>query len=226
MTLTWDLMPERCRSIFARRRARRMWMRAYVIGGTMALTAAAAMQLRIRSLEIERGELAVQVEEHWNRNEEAKLLREEIKELEATITRYQRLAWPVRVTDAIGVLAPLVPAEATLTSLTVVPKQEKMQEEAPREDAKQGKQARRRGPVPTRTILAIEIEGIAKSDADVARFVQGVESTSLFSAVGLDFARSRDVDGIEAREFRVTCQIDMSRRVVFVDPEQAEGVIP
>jgi Tfp pilus assembly protein PilN len=226
MSLTWDLMPERCRAIFARRRARRMWMRAYVIGGTMALTATAAMQLRIRSLEIHRGQLAVRVEEHWNRNEEAKQLREEIKELEATITRYQRLAWPVRVTDAIGVIAPLVPDEATLTSFTVVPKQEKVEEDAPRAEGKLGKPARRRGPAPMRTILALEIEGIAKTDADVARFVQGVESTALFSAVGLDFSRSREVDGIEAREFRVTCQIDMSRRVVFVDPDSTEGVRP
>jgi len=225
MTLTWDLMPDRCRSIFARRRARRMWVRAYMICGTLALTASGAMHLQVRSREIQRSQLAAQVEEHWNRNEEAKKLRDEIKELEATITRYQRLAWPVRVTDAIGVLAPLVPAEATLTSLTIVPKQEKIEEPVRSPDAK-GDKPKRRGPVPTRTILSIEIEGIAKTDADVARFVQGVESTALFSGVGLDFSRSREVDGIEAREFRLTCRIDMSRRVVFVDSDPTEGVSP
>ncbi len=225
MSLTWDLMPERCRAIFARRRARRMWMRAYIIGGTLALTASGAMHLQVRSKEVLRGQLAGRVEEHWNRNEEAKQLREEIKELEATITRYQRLAWPVRVTDAIGVLAPLVPQEATLTSLTLVPRQEKIEVQSPRIEGKQAK-PRRTGPPPMRTILSLEIEGIAKTDADVARFVQGVESTTLFSAVGLDFSRSRQVDGIEAREFRVTCRIDMSRRVVFVDAETTEGVTP
>lgn len=217
MTVTWDLLPSRCRAIFARRRARRVWTRAYIIGVTIALASSGLMYLHVRSLEGLRERLAVQVEEHWNRNEEAQQLRGQIKDLEGTITRYQRLAWPVRVTDAIGVLAPLMPEEATLTSLTIVPRQERMEVDRSSSGGSDRGRSRGRGAAPTRTILAIEIEGIARTDSEVARFVQGVESSPLFTAVGLDFARSRDVDGVEAREFRVTCQIDMSRRVLFVD---------
>ena len=221
MSVTWDLLPERCRAIFARRRARRWWTRAYVIGVTMALSASGAMYLHARSQAVRRDALAVRVEEHWNRNEEAKRLREEIAELESAITRYQRLAWPVRVTDAIGVLGPLVPPEATLTALTIVPRQERV--ESAGQSGRRG--SRDRSAAATRTILAIEMEGIAVSDEVVATVVRGVEASALFSSVQLDFARSREVDGVEAREFRVTCQIDMSRRVVFVDAI-AEGAQP
>jgi Tfp pilus assembly protein PilN len=221
VTVTWDLLPARCRAIFARRRARRIWTRAYFIGVTLALSASGAMYLHARAQEHRREILADRVEEHWNRNEEAKRLREEIRELEGTITRYQRLAWPVRVTDAIGVLAPLVPPEATLTSLTIVPREERL--ESAGGPSRRGSKGR--SSAGTRTILAIEIEGIALSDEVVARFVQGVESSPVFSAVGMDYARSRDVDGVEAREFRVTCQIDMSRRVVFTEADE-EGALP
>ena len=219
MSVTWDLLPSRCRSIFARRRARRWWTRAYVIGVTAALSASGLMYLHVRGLEARRATLAVRVEEHWNRNEEAKRLRGEIRELEGTITRYQRLAWPVRVTDAVRVLAPLVPEESTLTALTIVPREERV--DGSGQTVRRG--SRGKG-VQTRTILALEIEGIALTDDEVARFVRGVEANPLFSSVALDFARSRDVDGVEAREFRVTCQIDMSRRVLFVDAQEKEAL--
>lgn len=220
MSVTWDLLPNRCRSIFARRRARRWWTRAYVIGVTAALSASGLMYLHVRGLEARRATLAVRVEEHWNRNEEAKRLRAEIRELEGTITRYQRLAWPVRVTDAVRVLAPLVPEESTLTALTIVPREERV--DGSGQTVRRG--SRGQGGVQTRTILALEIEGIALTDDEVARFVRGVEANPLFSSVALDFARSRDVDGVEAREFRVTCQIDMSRRVLFVDAQEKEAL--
>ena len=55
----------------------------------------------------------------------------------------------------------------------------------------------------------------------MAQFVSGIDEHPLFSEVSMDYARFRDVDGVEAREFRVTLKIDMSARYEFEQPVAA-----
>jgi hypothetical protein len=211
----WDLMPESCRTVFNRRRRVRRWIVAYTMAGLMVGTTIAGLMASNASKQRERDALAAQVEVHWMRNEEARSLLDEIRDLESSIARFNRLAWPVRVSDAIGVIESIVPPSTTLTSLTLIPR-----EETPRPAGK-----RRKGEAApeTKTYLAIEIEGLAIDDLDVAEAVRSLEQHRMFSGVNLDFARSRDVGGIDARAFRLSCEIDLSKRYRFVDGATASA---
>ena len=148
---------------------------------------------------------------NWLRDEEAQALVAEVRDLESTITRYNRLAWPVRVSDAIAALSPLVPESTTLRALTLTPKGEKSRRGRSKDE-------------PARSVLAIEIEGIAPTDIEVARFVSGLDAHPLFAGVSMAFARSVDVDGTPGREFRVHCEIDLTRRYRFVEAPDGEGL--
>lgn len=217
----YDLMPESCRTLFNRRRRVRRWIVSYAMACVLLGTTVAGLVVSNASKQQERDALAAQVEVHWMRNEEARALLEEIRDLESSIARFNRLAWPVRVSDAIGVIESIVPPSTTLTSLTLVPREERV---------RPGKRHKGEGePEPPKTFLAIEIEGFAIDDLDVAQAVRSLEEHRMFSKVNLDFARSRDVDGIDARAFRLSCEIDLSMRYRFVDAsgdEVFEGVSP
>lgn len=212
----WDLMPESCRTVFNRRRRVRRWIVSYTMASLLLGTTIAGLIVSNASKRTERDALAAQVEIHWMRNEEARALLEEIRDLESSIARFNRLAWPVRVSDAIGVIESIVPTSTTLTSLTLVPREEKG---APSPKRGKGKDA----PAEAKTFLAIEIEGLAIDDLDVADAVRSLEQHRMFSKVNLDFARSREVDGIDARAFRLSCEIDLSKRYRFVDRATASA---
>jgi len=203
-------MPESCHTVFNRRRRVRRWIVSYTMTCVLLGTMITGLVVSNASKQQERDALSDQVEVHWMRNKEARAILEEIRELESSIARFNRLAWPVRVSDAIGVIESIVPPSTTLTSLTLVPR-----EETPRSAGK-----RRKGEEAapeTKTYLAIEIEGLAVDDLDVATAVRSLEHHRMFSKVNLDFARSRAVDGIDARAFRLSCEIDLTMRYRFVD---------
>ena len=206
----WDLMPESCRAAFSRRRRVRRWAGSYSMTIVLVVTVIVGLVVGNRAKEREREALADQVGVHLMRNEEARTLLEEIRELESSIARYNRLAWPVRVSDAVGVLVPVIPESTTLTSLTLVPREERVEPEAPSRRKKGDEKPQ------TRMFLAIEIEGVAVDDLDVARLVSVLDEDPLFSTVSLDYARSREVDGLDARAFRLSCEIDLNRRYSFV----------
>lgn len=212
-------MPESCRQVFSRRRRVRRWIVTYVMAIVLLATVSAGLLLNNAAKEKERNALSDQVEIHWMRNEEARGLLEQIRDLESSIARFNRLAWPVRVSDVIGVLEPEIPESTTLTSLTFVPRQEKVIP-APGAGKKKDNKSKEQA---VRTTLAIQIEGVARDDLDVARLVSALDDHALFSTVSLDFARSTVVDGVNARAFRLSCGIDLDKRYSFVADSGAAG---
>jgi hypothetical protein len=153
--------------------------------------------------------LRARVQEKWERNEEAQGLVEEIEAISATIMRYNRLAWPVRVSRVIDTIAGEMPGSATLTTLTFTPREDTVR---PPSGAR-GKDAEPR----VERYLLVELEGVAPGDGAVARVVSGIERHPLFERVVLDFARSVEIDGVEARSFRATCRVDLDERYRFAD---------
>jgi Tfp pilus assembly protein PilN len=113
----------------------------------------------------------------------------------------------------VAALAGVTPERAVLTALTLAPYEE------------QARRGGAEGEGPT-SWLAIEISGVAPSDAEVASMVSGLEDHPLFAAVKLEFARSRDMDEALFREFRLRCEIDLSRQYLLVDAGEGEGVLP
>lgn len=219
MNLRVDLMPESCRATLRRRRAIRRW------AITIALAIAAlgvgewwlSSERSSRAREARR--LGEEVRAVWEQNEEAQQLVKQIREVEEAIGRYDRLAWPIRVTEVVAALGSAMPESATLTLLAMTPHEER----APRRVKEKGKAAP--PPAPPRVVLLIELEGVAPGDGDVAQLIEAMDAHPLFSKVTLDYARSRDVDGVEARAFRATCEVDLSVRYELVEAaeEGAQG---
>ena len=151
-----------------------------------------------------------ELRERLERNEEAQALVREINDLEHVIRRYNKLAWPIRVSEVMDVLGTLTPDAVTLRSLTMTPRELRKRGATPSEEEKE-------------TLLIVELEGVAPNDAEVAVMVSGLEGHELFSKVSLDFTRSAEVEGQGAREFRVTSVIDLDARYEFVAAGAPEG---
>lgn len=218
----WDLMPESCRLVFSRRRRVRQWLVIYALTLAVLSSMIAGLLWNNAAREKERDALSDQVEIHWMRNEEARDLLGQIRDLESSIARFNRLAWPVRISDVIGVLEPVIPESTTLTSLTFVPRQERVVTPAP--DKKKG---HRKQQEEQRSLLAMQIEGVARDDLDVARLVSALDDHPLFATVSLEFARSASVDGVDARAFRLGCEIDLDKRYSFLaEAGEGEGATP
>lgn len=211
MSGSYDLLPRSCRELVLKRARIRRWIMAY--GVTIAVMTGGYVLLNLgRDGQVQyRNDLEAQVRLNWERNEEAQRLFKEIQDLGNAIARYNRLAWPIRVSDTIAIIEPLVPESTTLTALTLAPRTQRVRGTAGRDGKRQ--------PDEVLHFLALEIEGIAIDDLAVARVVSGLDDHPIFASVTLDFARSIVVDGTAGREFRINCEIDLNKRYAFVESD-------
>jgi len=204
-----DLMPQKCREVLGRR----VWLRRWAGFFTLSVIALSAVVWYVgasgKDLARERNRLAEVRQHRWEQNEEAQTLQAEIKELERHIERHNRLAWPVRVSEVIDTIGGVVPDEVSLLSFTVTQREEKV---VSGKVSKKGKKK----VYEQRSILITEIEGVSTNDGYVAMLVQGLQSVPLFRSVVLDYARNTMIDELEARTFRITCEVDLSARYRFV----------
>lgn len=206
-----DLTPASFRAASHARRVARLWLGAYlgtglVLGGSyLGVTAGASQRYH------ERDQLTSQLKLEWERNEEAQRLLKDIQQLEENITRYDRLASPVRVSDVVGTVAALLPRPVSLTAMTFVPRSERLA--AKPASAKGG--AKRPSQPQSVNYMAIELEGVAPSDGELAELVSALESSPLFQSVTMDFARSTSIDGVLGRAFRVSARVDFEKHYSF-----------
>lgn len=76
-------------------------------------------------------------------------------------------------------------------------------------------------------VLTCEIAGFAHSDEQVAQIVDRLSAQPPFEKVSLDFSRTRLVRDHSAREFRLSCRIDLDALYQVVSREsQNDGSIP
>lgn len=207
-----DLMPQVCRETLGRRAWVRRWVLAFsavivvLVGSWMWVeSGGSGRRARLSDLTRER-------DLRLSQNERAQELAAEIGELEAAIKRYNRLAWPVRISRVMDTFGAFVPDSVTLTSLSLTPREV---EDSYRDDA--GKRQKRK-----RSILVVEAEGVGPNDHVIAVLVSRLESHALFSSVALDYARSEVVGETEARSFRVTGVIDLEKRYQYADAAGSE----
>jgi Tfp pilus assembly protein PilN len=218
-----DLVPSSFRAAGRARRRARMWVSAYALTAAGITTGYFVVSAGHAHATATRDELARQLQQEWDRNKEAQRLLSEIHAVEEAVTRYDRLAAPVRTVDVVGTLGGLLPRNITLTALTMAPRSEKITIKPP-----QPAPGTPPGTVPgppakptsrTMNYLAVEIEGVAPSDSDLASLVSALEGCDLFVNVGMDFARSTSVDGTPARSFRVSARVDFGRHYAFKGTE-------
>lgn len=212
MTMTSiDLMPAICRDALGRRAWMRRWITSYALGATVLFVGWWGVGVGWSAQEAEHRALQDQVRLMYERNEEIQKLLKEIEGLEAAITRHNRLASPVRVSEAVRTMAAVMPDAVTLNSLAVSPREQKAVAQA----KQRSKEAEAAKPEPSKSFLVMEIEGVARGDEPIARLMAGLESSPLFSKVGLDYTRSIDDMAAGARGFRLTCEIDLSSSYEF-----------
>jgi hypothetical protein len=215
MTMFVDLVPSSFRAAGRARRRSRLWIAAYGVGLMSIGAGYFAVSAGQSHAEAIRDDLARQLQLEWDRNKEAQLLLSEIHAVEEAVTRYDRLASPVRAVDVVGTLGGLLPKNITLTALTLVPRSEKVTLKAPGQSPGAAALTGAKPTVKTMNFLAVEVEGVAPTDADLAVLVSALEGCELFTSVGMDFARSTMVDGTAGRAFRVSARVDFSRHYVF-----------
>lgn len=222
MSVSIDLMPSACREALGRRAWVRRWATAYALGATVLLTTWWGVGVGWSAQETEQRALQEQVRLMYERNEEIQALLKEIEGLEAAITRHNRLASPVRVSEAVRTMAAMMPAGVSLNSLAVSPREQKAPPVASKERAKnRGRDGAHPQPEPSRHFLVMEVEGVSLGDEPISGFVAGLEGSHLFSKVGLDYTRSVEDLAPGARGFRVTCEVDLSRSYEFIEPAAA-----
>jgi hypothetical protein len=213
---TIDLMPASCREWLGRRLRIRRWTLSYLMTICALAGAYAWIGAGETSRRAEMSRLSSELKQRWLRDEQVQSLLKEIQQVETMVTRYNRLAWPVRVTEAIDAVGAAMPDAASLTSLQITPREEQVR--VPVKKSGNEKPADS-GP---RTFMVLEMEGVARTDQDVALLVAGLEKRGLFARVALDYTRALSVDGTDSREYRLTCEVDLSLRYAVVSAEGGE----
>ncbi|MDG2423788.1 MAG: PilN domain-containing protein [Phycisphaerales bacterium] len=137
-------------------------------------------------------------------------------EIEAAMNAYDRVALPIRMDRMMGHIVASLPPSATLEHLLLE-----------YEDDRNRNRREQDGDEVERRIVG-GISGFAASDDDVARLVQRLDQHEPFEDVRLEFTRSRDVRGTNAREFQMTFTVNLEGSWEIKEPDLAiaEGISP
>lgn len=210
-----DLMPESCRKRLGQRSRVRRWIALYAVTvGAIGLTAGGLrMAEQSRLGDVLRLRERVQLDA--GQRVEAARLQSQIDYFQTQLDRQDRLSLPVAVGDVIAAIGDVTPRTVSLSSLAVTPRQDKG---GSRARATPGAKGSDKSDAPARLVL--ELKGVAPDDLQMATFVAGLEAHPLFRAIAVDYARKTEMRGREAREFALTCEIDLSTRYVFARGEE------
>jgi hypothetical protein len=210
-----DLMPEVSRVRMSQRRRARQWLVLYattIAGMALSWVALGVAEGRMRS-----GVFAQQANLQMvsHQRTRAAQIRQRVAQLLAEQWRHDSLVWPVQLGGVIDSVGGLVPDTVALTSISITPRQLRRLGAAASDGSRRNDSR-----------LAVELRGVALTDLDLATFLSGLEDHPLFSGVAVDYAREAQVAGAQAREFGVTCEIELSVRYRFEDgtpAAQADG---
>lgn len=155
-----------------------------------------------------------------SRESQVLVLREQKKTLAEARGIQRELRVPIRYFEVLNVLGTLVPEPVALRELVFDNKRP-----APKPFVAASDPTKNR-PQPAFTVaktekkaepdvMNITIEGLAPDDLSVAELIAGMSSTALFSDVKLRSSRFTETQGVAARQFRISAQIDLGRDYVF-----------
>jgi hypothetical protein len=202
-------MPESCRQQQGQRRQIRNWLLLYGLTCLVIGMSWGSLRLAERQLEAKVFAERAKVQLVAHQRIRAAQLRSRLAMLLAEQQRFNRLAWPVRIGDIIAVLWEVAPDSVTFTSVSLTPRQVSRTLRPQTSDEPQ-----------TQAKLTIELRGVAVNDAELANFLSGLESHGLFGMVAVDYSRRSKVRDIEAREFGLTCEIELKARYRFAAPDE------
>lgn len=115
---------------------------------------------------------------------------------------YRKVAPPLEVSDVVATIINELPASVALDRIEIDAGARRRVRTARSRGSAEEDEARPR-------ILNCEIAGFARSDEQVAEIVDRLSDRPPFQRVSLDFSRTRLVREQAAREFRLSCRVDL-----------------
>ena len=200
-----DLMPA---SIRARTQAGQRTGRLLLLGvaAVFALVVTATHSIfMLSSAQEQLFTASSQAEEVFGAEARASELKNTLKKTNAFIDLYDRVALPVNVSAVMATVIDCLPESVTLDEFNI-DAGARVASRSPRAKGEQSKDE-----TPPR-VLRGEVFGFAASDQQIAELVTRLNATEPFREVNLDFSRTRDVSGRDAREFRLSFKIDLDAR--------------
>lgn len=207
MSAPVDLMPLECRIRLGQRSRRRGWALSYVGVTTAVVLVSLGLEVREQSKRSAVAALQKQVDFSVEQRRKADVLTAAIESFELALEQHDTLALPLSVSTAISTLAAATPESVTFTSLSMVPKLVRDRAAKPGEPGTESRW------------LVFELRGLAPSDTDLAQLVGAIESSVLFTNASVDYTTQTEVYGVTAREFGVTCEIELERRFLIVEAD-------
>lgn len=199
-----DMTPESCRRRLGRRRQIQLWATGYAATIIVVAVASAILSLTQDRSQRRLDYRLQQVQLNADQQRQALDLLARIDTYESQIKRSARLAWPFSIGDMIATIGEATPKTVTITSFSFKPR------------ARAGRSsgwAPKAGQVDF-AVIYVELAGVAPDDIDVAKFVTTLQDLGFFSAIVMDYARASKFGDGKAREFGLTCAIDLAARFV------------
>lgn len=136
-------------------------------------------------------------------------LRQTLEQSRQYINVYERVAYPIEISAVIATVVNALPSSVTLEQVDI-----DAGSRAP------GRSPRARGvagekPEALPRVLTCEISGFAASDQHIAELINRLEGSPPLRNVNLDFTRTRKVNELDAREFRLSFKIDLNARYLI-----------
>jgi hypothetical protein len=201
MSQVIDLMPAASRARLRSKTAARRVAVLFISTGAVALTVSLGLHLAAAARRVELTRLQKETKVHADIAGQLEALRKDATHELASLRRFARAANPVSLCDLVSIVADIMPDGVSLTSLSVSPRIERTA----------------RGVGRMVGTLNIEMSGLAPTDLEVATFVAGLESNTLFGRVTIERAKAIALAGQEGRDFAVTCEVDLSTRRIVAD---------
>ncbi|MEM9753501.1 MAG: PilN domain-containing protein [Planctomycetota bacterium] len=132
---------------------------------------------------------------------------------------------PIRHHQVIRMLGGLMPPSVALTRLSLENDRPEPKPYRPPSAREESANEPSFGSRPSESALSdepdrvlVELEGLAPDDIAVAELISELNAHPLFDGVKLHTSKFLETRGVAARSFRITGEIDLARRIVWIDP--------
>jgi len=197
-----DLTPESSRRRLGRGRLIQMWVMVYAITIGVFIIVGVTLSYHKQQATQRVNAAYAKVRLNTEQKRQADALLVQIDRYGSIIDRQDRLNWSFRIDDLIGAVGAVAPESITLTSLAITPR------------VAAGRGGTRHQSVESTQyrVMYVEISGMAPDDLVIASFVAGLQDHPIFSTITVDYVRKASWGEVEAREFGITCEVDLSKK--------------
>lgn len=149
-------------------------------------------------------------------------------ELTELVAIHRELYQPINYSQVTGTLASLTPSSIVLRGVGIETQKITTTRKMTAEEfaAAQEAAGNRRSKVKnvktvTRSVITVDVAGLAPSDVDVANFIGELAASNVFQNVKMVFSREGEWEGRVTREFRIKMEVPLDRRYV---PRESQEV--